>query len=112
MNLARLAAVGWRPACGTASGGGGATPDYYVDAAMASGPQIGSTALGYVTGTDSQLVVMQCNACGQQRRAIRGEYEKGKYDPKPDPTHAHALALLAEVEKLNDELAKLKGGAK
>ena len=83
-----------------------------VDAAMASGPQIGSTALGYVTGTDSQLVVMQCNACGQQRRAIRGEYEKGKYDPKPDPTHAHALALLAEVEKLNDELAKLKGGAK
>ena len=30
---------------------------------------------------------------------------------RTDPTHAHALALLAEVERLNDELAKLKGGA-
>lgn len=68
-----------------------------VEGAMASGPQPGSTALGYVAGTDSQLVVMQCNACGQQRRAIRGEYEQGKYDPKHDPTHAHALALLDEV---------------
>lgn len=30
---------------------------------------------------------------------------------RTDPTHDNALALLAEVERLNDELAKMKGGA-
>ncbi len=30
---------------------------------------------------------------------------------RTDPTHAHALELLDEVEKLQRELAELKGGA-